>query len=74
MNADVEIETKYKESKKLLLTLRSQLEELETGKDTSIFLQGRIATNINALSRLTQSLQTLQTQLIATNPREIWRM
>jgi hypothetical protein len=67
-----EIEIKFKECKKLLLTLQSQLTDLETGADTSVFLQGRIATNINALSRLTNALQNLQSQLPSS--KEIWRM
>jgi Golgi SNAP receptor complex protein 2 len=67
-----EIEIKYKECKKLVLILQSQLTDLETGADTSVFLQGRIATNINALSRLTNALQNLQSQLPSS--RELWRI
>jgi hypothetical protein len=52
--------------------LQSQLTDLETGADTSVFLQGRIATNINALSRLANTLQNLQSQLPSS--KEIWRM
>jgi hypothetical protein len=34
------IDEKYKESNKLLLLVRGDLEKLETEKDTSVFLQG----------------------------------
>jgi hypothetical protein len=34
------VDDKWKEGNKLLLLIRGDLEQLETGKDTSVFLQG----------------------------------
>jgi hypothetical protein len=57
------IDVKYKESDKLLLLVRGDLELLETGKDTSVFLQGMQAYIIflNSLHSQHASLQTLIT-------------
>eukprot|EP01112_Ceratiomyxa_fruticulosa_P002140 TRINITY_DN1226_c0_g1_i1.p1 TRINITY_DN1226_c0_g1~~TRINITY_DN1226_c0_g1_i1.p1 ORF type:complete len:214 (+),score=29.23 TRINITY_DN1226_c0_g1_i1:346-987(+) len=66
------IEEKYKGAGKLLLGIRSDLEMLETGKDTSILLQSRLATNISSLERITDSLDSMVgTQDSAR--RDIWR-
>lgn len=73
LNVEDDIETKYKSATKMLHTLHHLLEELESGQDTSVMMQGRIATNINSLSRLTQAMQTLKNQLPATK-RELWLM
>lgn len=71
MEEEENISAGYKQSRKLVLTLQHQLEQLESGEDTTVFLQGRIATNVNTLSRLTQNLMVLINQL--SHPkREIW--
>lgn len=63
----------YKQSKRLILTLQHQIEQLETGEDTSVFIQGRISSNINSLSRLTQNLQSMKRNL-PDYKKEIWDM
>lgn len=68
-----DIEGKYKSATKILHALHDLLEQLETGQDRSVMMQGRIATNLNSLSRLTQSMQQLKNQLPATK-RELWLM
>lgn len=68
-----DIESKYKSATKILHALHDLLEQLETGQDRSVMMQGRIATNLNSLSRLTQSMQQLKNQLPASK-RELWLM
>lgn len=68
-----DIESKYKAATKILHALHDLLEQLETGQDRSVMMQGRIATNLNSLSRLTQSMQQLKSQLPASK-RELWLM
>eukprot|EP00026_Physarum_polycephalum_P013867 Phypoly_transcript_14320.p1 GENE.Phypoly_transcript_14320~~Phypoly_transcript_14320.p1 ORF type:complete len:217 (+),score=27.35 Phypoly_transcript_14320:2-652(+) len=67
------IDEKYKESNKLLMLVRGDLELLETGKDTSVFLQGRLTTNLNQLSRVTNDLSSLVGQQPGLK-RELWRI
>jgi len=67
------IDEKWKEANKLLLIVRDDLEQLETGKDTSVFLQGRLATNINNLSRLSEGLNGLVGQQSGPK-KDIWRI
>jgi len=67
------VDDKWKEGNKLLLLVRGDLEQLETGKDTSVFLQGRLTSNINNLSRIADLLTSLAGQ--QTGPkRDIWRI
>ena len=75
MDGSVEddIESNHKSATKILHSLHHLLEMLESGQDTSVMMQGRIATNINSLSRITQSMQSLRNQLPASK-RELWLM
>mmetsp|Transcript_9035 Transcript_9035/g.12420 ORF Transcript_9035/g.12420 Transcript_9035/m.12420 type:complete len:215 (-) Transcript_9035:30-674(-) len=67
------IETKHKEAYKLLLEIRDELEQIETGQDTSVFIEGRISANLNNLARLTEHLEGL---VLKQSPakRELWRI
>jgi len=67
------IDEKYKITYKLSLEIRDQLEHLETGPDASVFLQGKISTNINNLSRQTEQLEAMVSQQSASR-RELWRI
>jgi hypothetical protein len=73
ISVEEDIEQKYKSATVILHTLHHLLEQLETGQDTSVMMQGRVATNINSLSRLTRDMQTLKHQLPASK-RELWLM
>jgi golgi SNAP receptor complex member 2 len=73
LQPDADVDTQYKNAKKLLLTLHSQLEALETGSDQSVLMQGKIAMNINALSRIVNHLQT-QSKLMPLQKRDVWAM
>lgn len=64
-------DTHYKTARKLLLTLNSQLEALETGSDQSVPMQGKIAMNINNLSRLVAQLQT-EIKSMPPHKKEVW--
>lgn len=66
-----EAETQYKNARRVLLTLHSQLEVLESGADQSVFMQGKIATNINALSRVVAQLPTYA-KAMPVDKRELW--
>jgi hypothetical protein len=70
---EADIDEKYKSARKLILTLQHQLEQLETGADTSVFMQGKIATNLNTLARINDTLQSMKKALPNTK-REIWNM
>lgn len=67
------IDEKYKVAYKLLLEIRDQLEQLESGQDATVFTQGKISTNINNLSRMGDQLEIMASQQPASR-REIWRM
>eukprot|EP01114_Cavostelium_apophysatum_P024352 TRINITY_DN9500_c0_g1_i1.p1 TRINITY_DN9500_c0_g1~~TRINITY_DN9500_c0_g1_i1.p1 ORF type:complete len:241 (-),score=43.77 TRINITY_DN9500_c0_g1_i1:136-795(-) len=67
------IDERYKVAYKLLLEIRDQLEHLETGQDASVFMQGKISTNINHLSRQNEQLEALIPQQ-PPSKREIWRI
>jgi hypothetical protein len=67
------LEDKYKGAYKLLLETRDQLEQLETGQDSSDIIQGRISGNVNTLARLASQLEMQIGQQNATT-RELWRM
>jgi len=54
-------------------TLSHQLEDLESSKDTSVLLQGRIATNINALARHIEQLNNLKRQ-VHPSKRDLWNL
>lgn len=73
ISVEDDIEGKYKSATKILHALQDLLEQLETGVDRSVMMQGRIATNLNGLSRLTQSMQQLKNQL-PSSKRELWLM
>lgn len=73
ISVEEDIESKYKQATKLLHALHDLLEQLETGQDRSVMMQGRIATNLNSLSRLTQGMQALKNQLPGSK-RELWLM
>ena len=73
ITVEEDIEQKYKSATVILHALHHLLEQLESGQDTSVMMQGRIATNINSLSRLTRDMQTLKHQLPASK-RELWLM
>jgi len=63
----------HKEALKLVLSLESLLKKLESGEDTSIFLQGRLATNLNQLERLHHDL-TLKVKRLPASERDLWRI
>jgi hypothetical protein len=67
------LDEKYKNAHKLLLQVKDQLELLETGQDTSVFLQGKISTNLHNLSLINEQLEKLIAEQTATR-RELWRM
>jgi len=56
-----------------MLLIHGDLEALETGKDSSVFLQGRLATNINNVSRICDTLDNEVAQQSGPK-REIWRI
>ncbi|EGC39993.1 hypothetical protein DICPUDRAFT_147144 [Dictyostelium purpureum] len=67
------LEDLYKQSNKLLFSIRNDLETLETGQDTSVIIQSKLSTNINQLSRLTDQIDGM----VSNEPvakREIWRI
>lgn len=66
-----DIETLYKEAKKIILTLQSQIDYLD--KDKSVVLQSKISYNTNALSNTVSKLQTMIIHLPA-NKKDIWSM
>lgn len=68
-----DIHTRYKSATRLLLEIRDQLEQLETGENTSDIFESRIAANINDLSRITAQLEGLVGQQTAAQ-RDIWKM
>ena len=73
ISVEDDIEAKYKSATKIIHALHDLLEQLETGQDRSVMMQGRIATSLNSLSRLTQSMQALKNQL-PSSKRELWLM
>ncbi|KAF2077346.1 hypothetical protein CYY_001349 [Polysphondylium violaceum] len=63
----------YKQANKLLFSIRSDLEAIETGQDTSVIIQGRLSTNINQLARMIDQIDSM----VSNEPvgkREIWRI
>jgi Golgi SNAP receptor complex protein 2 len=77
------IEEKYKAANRLLLEVRGQMERLEAGEEVTLIESGRIAANINAVSRaadaLEKALEAETTTMVATTaargPRhELWRI
>ncbi len=67
-----DIDTKYKNGSKLVLEIRDQLEQLESGNANEL-LEGRISTSINELSRISGALEQLMSGQTATKT-ELWRM
>jgi len=67
------IDEKYKSATKLLLETRDEVEQLETGQNTSVFIEGRISVNLNNLSRLIDQLQTIIVQQ-PINKRDLWKI
>jgi len=65
---DIE-KTLYKEAKKIIITLQSQIDCLE--KDKSVVLQSKISYNTNALSNTVNKLQAILNHL-PTSKRDIW--
>lgn len=69
------IDSEYKAAHQILLALRSDLEQLETGQDASVFVEGRVATNIAALAKHNEALETLFSQLPPHGTkRDYWRV
>ena len=68
-----DIDTKYKAGYRLILEIRDQLEQLEATQNANQLLEGRISTNINELSRITQGLEVLVAQQTPAK-RDLWRM
>ncbi|KYQ96761.1 v-SNARE family protein [Tieghemostelium lacteum] len=66
------LEDLYKQSNKLVFTIRSDIELMETGKDT-VFIQTRLLSNINELARMTDVLDGMVSNE-PINKREIWRI
>ncbi|PRP87103.1 hypothetical protein PROFUN_04839 [Planoprotostelium fungivorum] len=67
------IEARYKEATRLALEVQDQLEQLETGADTSFTVEGKISTTLNSLSRV---VELLESQVDAQPPSkmELWRI
>eukprot|EP00741_Cyanophora_paradoxa_P002404 tig00000076_g2329.t1 len=67
-----QIDQVFTQVKKTTLAVQHQLELLESGKDTSLQLQGELSRSLNELGRLIQTLDGL----VAMEPgqrREMWR-
>eukprot|EP01117_Protostelium_nocturnum_P020059 TRINITY_DN8866_c0_g1_i1.p1 TRINITY_DN8866_c0_g1~~TRINITY_DN8866_c0_g1_i1.p1 ORF type:complete len:217 (-),score=74.99 TRINITY_DN8866_c0_g1_i1:191-841(-) len=67
------LDARYKEANRLLLESRDQLEQIETGMETTIQVESKISTNLNSLSRLSELLET---QIDSQPPakKELWRI
>jgi len=65
------VESTYKDAKRSILLLRSQLAQLATGQDTSIFLQGTLATGVKTLSELSSKLQE-DVKTVPGSKRDLW--
>ena len=59
-------------ARKIVLTVDELLEQLETGRDTSVALQAKISQHLNALAREVKSLEDLLPERPA-NERSLWR-
>uniref|UniRef100_A0A6B2LHW1 t-SNARE coiled-coil homology domain-containing protein n=1 Tax=Arcella intermedia TaxID=1963864 RepID=A0A6B2LHW1_9EUKA len=65
------IEGDYKDAKRLLVSVRSKLTKLASGKDTSIFLQGDLATSVKALNEITERLQN-DLAFVPPSKADVW--
>lgn len=54
-----ELDSHYAVARRVAFQVEEQLQELETGRDTSLTFQGNISTNLNQLARELETLEAL---------------
>ena len=59
-------------ARKIVMAVDHQLEQLETGRDTSLNLQSEISQSLNALAREVQALEQ-QVHSVGASERSVWK-
>ena len=67
-----EHEQRHASARKIVLSVNQLLEQLESGRDTSLDLQSQISQHLNALAREVQALEALLST-IPVAQRSLWR-
>ena len=67
-----EHEQRHASARKIVLSVNQLLEQLESGRDTSLDLQSQISQHLNALAREVQALEALLPSIPAAQ-RSLWR-
>lgn len=68
-----ELDAHYAIARRVAFQVEEQLQELETGRDTSLTFQGNISTNLNQLARELEALEALLTSEHDGARRGAWR-
>lgn len=68
-----ELDAHYSVARRVAFQVEEQLQELETGRDTSLTFQGNISTNLNQLARELETLEALLTNEHDGARRGAWR-
>ncbi len=67
-----EHEQRHASARKIVLSVNQLLEQLESGRDTSLEVQSQISQHLNALAREVQALEALLSTIPAAQ-RSLWR-